>query len=108
MQGLLTGSEGNRVVKERRWLARESESSKALLPGCAANFHGCFRTLRATLGTRFRASRKNRRKPLENGPLTRKAESIFFQLVDELLNEELFESAAMNHERAVAWQTDHN
>ena len=59
-------------------------------------------------GTRFRASRKNRRKPLENGPLTRKAESIFFQLVDEFLNEELFESAAMNHERAVAWQTDHN
>ena len=42
--------------------------------------------------------------PWENGY----AESFHARLVDEFLNEELFESVAMARKRAVAWQTDYN
>ena len=49
---LLPGTESNRVVKEQRWLTRESESSKGLLAGCVANLHGCFRTPRIAPRTR--------------------------------------------------------
>ena len=73
---LLSVAESNRVVKEQRLLTRESESSKGLLPGCEPNLHGCFRTPRATVAELKVADRgEHRRKPLENWPLTRKAES---------------------------------
>jgi hypothetical protein len=77
LQGLLPGSESNRVVKEQRLLTKESESSKALLPGCEPNLHGCSRTLRAT-GSELRVTRRdpNRRKPAKTGLEMQKAESI--------------------------------
>ncbi len=76
-EGLLPGSESNRVVKEQRLLTRESESSKGLLPGCKANLHGCFRTPTATRSElKVAIGDPDRRKPLEKRPLTRKAESV--------------------------------